>query len=54
LPRVAEIHGRQPYTTPNWSEHMVRQKIINELPTVNPIDTLYDIWKHPDKYAQTL
>ena len=41
LPKVAEHHGKQPFTTPNWSEHMVRQKIINELPNTNPIDTLY-------------
>lgn len=54
LPKVAEEHGKQPYTTPSWSVYMVKQKIINELGTTNPIDTLYDIWKHPDKYAQTL
>lgn len=53
LPRVAEIHGKQPYTTKMWSVHMVKQKIINEL-DYNPIDTLYDIWKHPEKYAQSL
>lgn len=54
LPKIAEEHGKQPFTTPNWSEHMIRQKIINELPQVNPVDILYDIWKHPEKYAPEL
>jgi hypothetical protein len=54
VPKVAEAHGKQPHTTPTWSLHMIRQKLINELDKVNPIDLLYDIWKHPDKYAQDL
>jgi hypothetical protein len=54
LPVVAEHHGKQPFTTPNWSLHMVKQKIINDLPNINPIDTLYDIWKNPEKYSQDL
>jgi len=54
LPEVAKAHGKQLYTTPDWSKHLVKQRVIDSIPDTNPIDTLYDIWKHPEKYAQSL
>ena len=54
ITEVAELHGKQPYSTPSWSTHMVKQRVVDNMPTVNPIDTLYDIWLHPEKYSQSL
>lgn len=52
--KVGEEHGKQAFTTPSWSKHMIRQKLVNEFETHNPIDTLYDIWKNPFNYSQNL
>lgn len=41
-------------TTPQWAEHMILQKVAHEIHKYNPIDTLYDLWKTPEKYAQNL
>jgi hypothetical protein len=52
--KVAEIHGQQPGTTPNWSHYMILQKMAHDHNKENPIDFLYDVWKRPSHYIQNL
>lgn len=41
-------------TTFSWAKHMISQKVAHEIETINPIDTLYDIYINPNNYKQSL
>lgn len=54
-PKIAAIYAKQHMNVmPQWAEHMVLQKIAHEIHKYNPIDTLYDMWRNPKDYTQTL
>lgn len=38
----------------SWSHRLIMQKLGHELPSHNPIDTLYEIFKNPNGYTQGL
>lgn len=38
----------------SWSHRMIMQKLGHDLPEVNPIDTLHDLWKNPQTYVEGL
>ena len=49
--KYAEHHKE---CTTKWAEYMILQKIAFEVEKNSPIDTLYEIWENPSKYAQGL
>ncbi len=54
-PMVAERYSKHHVVcTGSWALHMISQKLAHEIETINPIDTLYDIFKNPNGYAQGL
>lgn len=52
---VAELYAMSHINyTKSWAQRMILQKLAHDISKHNPIDTLYDIWKHPENYAQDL
>jgi len=55
LPKIAQYYTKSiPSMTESYATYIIGQKIINELEDTNPINTLYDIWKHPANYLPQL
>lgn len=51
---VVAKYAHQTNQSESWSHRLIMQKIGHELPKVNPIDTLYELWTNPEAYVEGL
>lgn len=55
VPLIAEKYVKHHIdSTLSWATRMLSQHIAAQMNIHNPIDTLYDIWENPGKYAEDM